>query len=359
MNRIFWVALLGIGCTSEAGTSVAGDAESPHDSSADASSPPESDAPAPDAGPGGPEDTPSEADTATPEPPPLRGGCAPGTRVGGFIVEEQEKYSIVDGKVNDAVVPGSVLTLEAEVTVCGGAARAECGELPVEARCTLWRRPILACTPGCTGSEICGLEGECVPFPTSVDFGVVTITGLTDDVAMSPLPPGKSYFDTDVPHPVFEPQAHIELSAEGLSLFGVGVAPLVPGEGDLILTEDADLPITWEPGEVPQAHVALDLTIDQHGTSPLSLRCAFADTGEAAVPASLISALIEAGVSGFPNARLIRRTLDSQSTPLGCVELGVGSPRGLPVRVAGFTPCKSAAQCPPGKTCNIALEQCQ
>jgi hypothetical protein len=75
------------------------------------------------------------------------------------------------------------------------------------------------------------------------------------------------------------------------------------------------------------------LQIDQHGLSPVSVVCETADDGSLEVSAALVDRLFAAGISGFPNGTLIRRTADSQSAGGGCVDLVVASERSAAVAV--------------------------
>lgn len=278
---------------------------------------------------------------------PLAGECPLATHLGGFVVEADEAYSVVDGSVADGVVPVTVLT-----------------ELTRLDDCVLLRRENPHCDPTCASDETCGLDGVCVAYPTEQDLGTVTITGLIDDVAMTPVTPGAHYFDTRLANPAFTPGAFIELRAAGwlgdVTLHGVGVSPIVPGEATWALGQGQDLAVTWDvPSGVVRSEVVLNISIDQHGSSPASLRCVFVDDGVGSVPASLLDGLRVAGVSGFPNGSLTRRTADRVDVPGGCVDLQVTTPRHPDVRVDGVTPCDEASDCPDGLDCNFALEICE
>jgi hypothetical protein len=108
-----------------------------------------------------------------------------------------------------------------------------------------------------------------------------------------------------------------------------------------------------------ETRVLIEMTIDQHGTSPLSLACDFPDTGSATIPASIIDQLINSGVTGFPNGRITRRTADHVDLDVGCVDLIVGSRLSASVAVAGYTPCNGPEDCPDDETCNVPLERCE
>jgi hypothetical protein len=121
-----------------------------------------------------------------------------------------------------------------------------------------------------------------------------------------------------------------------------------------------DLKIDWATSATDQGtKVAVDLSTDQHGVTPLSLTCEFEDTGTATIPATVVDQLLTSGVSGFPNGGIFRRTADHVDVEQGCVEFLVGSRLAAMVSVAGYVACKKAADCPSGKTCNLALERCE
>jgi hypothetical protein len=155
------------------------------------------------------------------------------------------------------------------------------------------------------------------------------------------------------------------LSASGagqlapFQLFGRGSEPLVDAPS-WQLESGQDLSIEWPaPASGVETTVLVELTIDQHGASPLSLSCEFPDTGSAAVPAALIDRMIDSGVSGFPNGRITRRTADHVEVGAGCVDLLVGSPLAASISLAGYTPCNDADDCPSGQGCNLVLERCE
>lgn len=277
-----------------------------------------------------------------------RGSCDFSDRVGRFTVEKQTDFGVVQGSVADGVVPSSVPEVVSE---SGG--------------CRLLKRQNFACTPSCVGAETCGQDGVCIPYPRQVSVGTVTIAGLTKPAVMDPQTPGNGYFAPDATNPPYTPGSSIKLSAAGaetheaFELYGVGSEPLATAP-TWVLTEGEDLVVNWAaPTIETPATILVELSIDQHGSSPLTLQCEFEDTGTATVPASVIDELINSGVSGFPNGKIVRRTVDKTSIDVGCVELAVGSPLAANVSVAGFIPCNSPDDCPDGQTCNLAIEICE
>jgi len=299
--------------------------------------------------PDAPTDVPAEADaTLPPFPATLLGECSLSERLGGFVVEAYDGYSLVSGQVLDGVVPLTVLAEELH-----------------EGDCRLMRRLNPLCEPPCEPSDTCGLDGTCVPYPGPLALGRVTVTGLSKAVSMLPKPPNQNYFDTSLPHPAFLAGDEIRVQSEGgalapLTLFGYGVDALEPGEAEWVLTAGQPLSVTWDAGAADTpARVLLRLNVDQHGVSPITLVCDLPDTGQATLPATLIDALLGAGISGFPNGKLARRTADSVPVDGGCVDLVVSSPRTVTTRVTGSTPCTKPADCPPGQACNLPLQICQ
>ncbi len=267
--------------------------------------------------------------------------------LGGFAVEVYTDYSSVDGQVADAVVPMTVLE-----------------EMQVEGTCRLLRRNNPHCDPLCDPDETCDFDGTCLPYPEDQDLGQVTVSGLVVPVTMDPRAPGARYFDTTLPHPGFEPDVLVTLRTGGVfgdqSLYGVGVEALEPGETSWILEPEKDLVVTWTPASgLVRGEVSLRIDIDQHGTSPASVHCTFPDTGQGVVGASMVNALVESGVSGFPTGSLVRQTIDRVLVDEGCFDFSVASPRRTDeVRVLGYTPCDEHGDCPPGQRCDLDIELC-
>jgi len=277
-----------------------------------------------------------------------RGACDVSVRTGGFKVEKQVDFGVVQGEVRDGVVPTAVPDVVDD-----------------DGRCRLLERRNLACFPACVGMETCGESGTCIPFPRTVSVGDVNISGLTRATVMTPLMPGNTYLSPGATNPPYGVASPIVLSAAGqegipaFQLFGIGSEP-IGEEPSWVLTPGADLVLEWP---APTADVAttvlVELTIDQHGITPLSLSCELEDTGTATIPAAIVDRMVASGVTGFPNGRITRRTADHVDLAIGCVDLVVGSPLSASVSVSGFTPCNDPADCPTGQTCNLALERCE
>lgn len=279
---------------------------------------------------------------------PLLGYCPLETHWGEFVVEAYDTYSIVDGQMNDGVVPATVLELAAE-----------------EGDCKLLKRNNPYCDPTCDPGYTCDFSGECVVYPLGVDLGTVTISGLVDLVTMEPLGSGYQYFDTRISHPAFEPGVLVQLQTEGgslapFTLHAVGVSLLVPTSNLWEVAKSTALVVSWDaPTTQVRSTVDLSLNIDQHGITPVTLQCSFVDDGSAEVPASVLDALFAFGVSGYPSANIARRTVDSTTIGDGCVDFALGHEVLVDVTVVGHTPCDSPDDCPDGQECNFTIQTCE
>ncbi len=287
-------------------------------------------------------------DTATADQVTLDGACPLVERLGGFVLQSYESYTIIDGSVADGVIPITVLT-----------------ESTTKDECTLWVKPNPFCDPPCESGDICDLDDTCIPYPETQDLGTVTMTGLEIEVSMEPVSPGYSYFHTSLPHPAVQPGALVTLFTGGgaydpVKLHGFGVEDMVPLDDQWMLYAGQDLAVTWEVApEEARSEVILSMNIDQHGVTPTTVFCLFEDDGEAVVPSVLIDELIGAGVTGFPSGALERSTSDRTSLVEGCMDFEVSSPRVVDMRVDGFVPCTSNRDCPDGLECNLEIQICE
>jgi hypothetical protein len=114
--------------------------------------------------------------------------------------------------------------------------------------------------------------------------------------------------------------------------------------------------VTWRTAASSDAvGVLLELNLDQHGGSGGFIECEAEDTGSFTIPAALVSALFERGLSGFPSLLLTRRSANSATIDLGCVQFAVTARAGLMVEVPGLRSCSSDADCADGQTCGTDL----
>jgi len=289
------------------------------------------------------------AELPDPETVELRGECPQAERYGFFEIQNGIEFGSISGKVAAGVVPQAVQD-----------------EILSEGYCRLFKKRNLFCDPPCDSEHTCETGNQCIIFPRNQDAGTVTIEGLPLVVNMSALPPGNNYAFNDVDNPPIEAGKTIRLSstdgyAGSMLMHGVGVDELEVPEEIWLMDRDSDLEISWDaPSGAVRSKVLAIMSVDQHGSSPVTLRCELDDTGSAQIPAAIINALLDSGISGYPNGRLVRRTADSMSIEAGgCVELLVTSPREVTVRVKGFVPCDKPEDCPEDQTCNMISHLCE
>ncbi len=279
---------------------------------------------------------------------PLNGACDLDRRWGGFEVEANETYSVADGTIANGVVPVAVLT-----------------EVAAEGDCRLLKRENPYCNPTCDPGFTCDFDGTCIEYPLNQDLGTVTIAGLTTPVSMDPLSTGNKYSYTELDNPAFEPGKLIQFVTGGgayavLTMHGVGMAPLVPTSLDWVITEGTPLALTWDaPTEAVRSELFVSVNVDQHGITPVTLECTFTDDGSAEIASSVMDALLNFGVTGYPSARIQRRTVDKVMLGEGCADFTVDYELVAHVSVTGHTPCAAPGDCPEGQTCNLALQTCE
>ena len=172
--------------------------------------------------------------------------------------------------------------------------------------CRMWSYQPGDCGP-CTG--LCDGDGECVPFPTSLSAGLLTVSGVEGgDIEMEPTEYGY-FLDAAPPADLFAPDAEVTLTAaggpdvDGFSLATGGVDPIAidlvaAGEGgqdSLRLEDGADLELGWEPAR-PGTRVRLEINSNNSGHGlPVNsmIECESDDDGSLTVPRAMIEAFPE------------------------------------------------------------------
>ena len=273
----------------------------------------------------------------------LHGPCAYEERVGGFDLAQWDSpldgFSTVTGSVSEGTVPTTIL-FKAET----------------EGDCTLWRKENPFCDPTCEAGQTCTHNGECVPYPGRLDVGEVVIKGLGEALTLGP-DTYNNYWNTSVGHPLFEPGALIGVTSSTFELRGLGVDTMTTDQLDWTLVRGEDLQVSWTPGE-GESRVALSFNVDQHGNSPVTMICDTVDSGAISVSASLLSVLLDYGVSGYSTGTIRRRTVDSTEVADGCIDLAVYSHVSANLRVDGHIPCTGDWNCPKGQHCDLTIQTC-
>jgi hypothetical protein len=272
--------------------------------------------------------------------------CELGSRTGGFTVELGDGFTAVTGFVKNAVTPSDVPELVSEA-----------------GSCTLFRARNLFCDPPCGSGTTCGESMSCVASPMNQSVGTVSVAGLA--VPLEMMPSGVNSYTNpaspELPHPGFSEGATIVLSATGgayspFELEGRGIAAIALDEAPLSVVRGQPLALRWAPpAEAHGQVVHLKFEFNRHGGTPTWLECDAPDTGSFDVPSSLLDALLDLEVSGWPTLMAARRTVDSTTVASGCVELRVVSAVTVDVSLPGITSCDSENPCPPPQECQANL----
>jgi hypothetical protein len=273
------------------------------------------------------------------------GRCDSRRALGHFEIERAADYTAVSGVVTDAVAPTMEPTLVERVGAC-----------------QLLRRNNAFCDPPCGAGQFCSRDGRCLPYPKNVNVGTVSVHGLRQPLKMEPKG-NNQYFDTTLPADAVDENAPIRLEASGgdgppFAVEAPGIALLQLTAASNVIAAERDFVISWTSGRAP-ARVRVQVNVDQHGTTPVTVSCELPDSGQLMLEAALVSELLAFGVSGFPTLTVTRQAGGSTSLPAGCVGLDVISAARQALSIPGHTPCKRNADCPVGLGCDVASESCR
>ena len=220
--------------------------------------------------------------------------------------------------------------------------------LETEGGCTLWEGLNQNfCDPQCINEE-CGEDGDCHPAPDRISVGKVTLEGLKEAVSAEPDYQNGYWtkISDDIPYLI---GASIELTAtgdvaDGFTLTGAGIVPIQIGDKDWIVEPDKPFTANWEPSDGP-GKIYFELNVDQHGTTPVTLKCTVEDTGTYTVSAEFMKKFVEYGASGAARGEIWRKTTDSVNLEQGCVEFEVTSLQTVYPKCKNC-PCTIPGQCP-------------
>jgi hypothetical protein len=273
--------------------------------------------------------------------------CANAERAGSLGLRLTGGKTIFDGAIGDGITPSSVYR-----------------EIAAEGGCQLLGPRDLFCSPSCESGMTCAGENACTPTPTKQSAGMITVTGLLAslDVERNGITGGYSKTILD-PYPAFEPGAAIQLSAAGdviaaFTLNGWGVPPLVTSLTTVNVSKGSGVPLTWDTTGVnaEQTEIFMHFSVNVHGATTGWIECSVPDTGSFEIPATLVSNLIDLGLSGFPRMSMSRRSADSTQLPTGdCVDFEISSEAQIELTVDGLVSCSASMPCPEGQTCSTEM----
>jgi len=224
------------------------------------------------------------------------------------------------------------------------------------------------CDPGCGSGSLCTTGGVCRAFPSRLNAGVLTVTGVktasgASSLVMSPSltgyrPTGITLADTP-----FAEGETLTITAGGgpdvptFSVTGRGHAPprLL---NDSIILDGKSILLRWTPPgpEAGPSEFQAHIDISHHGGIKGTLVCVGEDDGELEIPGPLVNHLKALGISGFPQIDLIRRAV----VPVidHHVVLSVEARTLRYVTIPGLVSCREDDECPGGQTCQADF-RCQ
>jgi hypothetical protein len=271
--------------------------------------------------------------------------CAKNERAGTLALRLTDGKTVLEGAISDGASP--------------------VGETDVasEGLCRLVGPAVCATT--CASGTVCIGNDVCMTDPTEESAGKITVTGMLTPLELMVNGITGRYSKTIVdPYPAFEPGAAIQLSASGdtipaFTLHGWGVPPLVvTSPSPTNVSRGSGVPLTWETDGVnpEQSEVFINFEVNVHGAATGHIECTVPDTGSYELPETLVTDLIDRGLSGFPRMEMVRRSVDSTGLAAGsCVEFEVGTQVTIELTVDGLVSCNEENPCPEGQTCTPEL----
>lgn len=235
--------------------------------------------------------------------------------------------------------------------------------------CRLLTPRVPFCSTPCGGSAACVEDETCQDYPTAVSAGEVTVSGVATtggDTSFVMTPIADNYqppAGTMLAYPAFAEGDVITLAAAGdvlaaFELEATGVAQLELEADELTLDPAADVQLAWTPAGIGEPTIAVKLDISHHAGTKGMIECETDDTGSLAIPAALVSELLDLGVAGYPTIIVTRRATGSATTAAGRVDLVVSSQVERAVVIEGLVSCTDDAECPDGQACGADLK-CQ
>jgi len=165
-------------------------------------------------------------------------------------------------------------------------------------------------------------------------------------------------------YPPFAEGADVSVSATGgaygpFSIHAKGIAPLVLGSDTFNLQRAQPLAITWTAaGAAADSTIHVKVDVSHHGGTKGQILCDAADSGSLTISATLVTMLMDLGISGYPSLVVTRSSVGAAAITPGRVRLLLSEDVERYVQIPGLMSCQSDTDCPTGKTCQKDL-QCQ
>jgi hypothetical protein len=228
-----------------------------------------------------------------------------------------------------------------------------------EAGCQLLKPALPFCSEACGGDAVCVADETCAAYPKPQNVGVLQVDGLVGGAAsMEPFPPSFAYQSASLPHPPCVEGHEVTLSADGFQASASCIAPLIVTNTEFPVRPDQALELTWEPPADPdQTRILIKLDVSHHGGKKGEIDCNIPDTASFEIPASLVTALVDLGLAGYPTIVLTRASSASSSAePAVKFEIFSGVEREVDT---GIVSCTDDTQCPTDQACNMDKLVCE
>lgn len=228
-----------------------------------------------------------------------------------------------------------------------------------EAGCKLLKPKLPFCSNGCGGEAVCVDDETCQPYPQAQNVGVLELTGLgSAPVTMAPFPPSFAYQSQALPYPPCVEGELVTLDADRFGASTACIAPLIVSSSEFAVKSGEALGLDWEaPAQADQTRLLIKLDVSHHGGKKGEIDCDVPDTGHFEIPASLVTALVDLGLAGFPTIVLTRTASGSSpDQPSVTFEISSGTEREVDT---GVDSCTADADCPKDRRCDLDKLVCQ
>lgn len=271
--------------------------------------------------------------------------CDRATRIGSLSVDLGKDRTIISGALSNGTLPTSVARVEAE----GGG-------------CELLVPKDLFCS-SCASGEACAGNDMCVPKPSKVSAGPLTVSGLLVETEFAPNGITLDYSKTILdPFPAYDAGSEVTLRTAGAAVPAFeatvyGVPQLTSSLPIVAVKHGEASHLEWstEGTTAEQSSVFISFSVNVHGAVTGWIECTAPDTGAFDIPADLVTTLIDLGLSGFPRVSLERRSSATVALDEGCVDVYSSSKLTLEIEVDGLASCNTDEDCPEGQTCSEEL----
>jgi hypothetical protein len=218
-----------------------------------------------------------------------------------------------------------------------------------QAECQLLKPSAPFCSEPCAPA-ICTADDTCTPYPNPVSVGVLTLSGLGDELALEPASAMQVYQAPSLPNPPCPAGSRVTAMANGLSLAAECIEQLeLTGPDPILVASGRAVEVRWTPAKGTKAsRIRIRLDIAHHGGKKGEITCEVPDNGSFDIPESLVTELIALGLAGYPDISVTRVSV-GVDTNHPDAELLLSS-NVLRAVDTGVKSCQDDSQCP-GQTC--------